>query len=157
MVRACCACAVPALHMFWLVNSMPFLCTALGIRQESGWGGAAAAAALYCPDVGNGCVWVGAEARGGLHIVEQSLWSSLPKLLRRVSGVLKKRTGRELPIDACPIRFGSWMGGDRDGNPNVTAKVWSAGGCAQPAPETVPACVSMPACVLVPYTLQPLC
>ncbi|KAL4853378.1 Phosphoenolpyruvate carboxylase 2 [Chlorella vulgaris] len=62
------------------------------------------------------------EARGGLHIVEQSLWSSLPKLLRRVSGVLKKRTGRELPIDACPIRFGSWMGGDRDGNPNVTAK-----------------------------------
>lgn len=26
-----------------------------------------------------------AEARGGLHIVEQSLWSSLPKLLRRMS------------------------------------------------------------------------
>ncbi|PRW39191.1 phosphoenolpyruvate carboxylase 4 [Chlorella sorokiniana] len=62
------------------------------------------------------------EARGGLHIVEQSLWSSLPKLLRRMSSSLKKHTGRELPIDACPIRFGSWMGGDRDGNPNVTAK-----------------------------------
>lgn len=55
--------------------------------------------------------------------MEQSLWSSLPKLLRRVSALLKKHTGRELPIDACPIRFGSWMGGDRDGNPNVTAKV----------------------------------
>ena len=39
------------------------------------------------------------------------------------AGSLKKHTGRELPIDACPIRFGSWMGGDRDGNPNVTAKV----------------------------------
>lgn len=62
------------------------------------------------------------EARGGLHIVDQSLWSSLPKLLRRISASLKKHTGRELPIDACPIRFGSWMGGDRDGNPNVTAK-----------------------------------
>lgn len=62
------------------------------------------------------------EARGGLHIVDQSLWSSLPKLLRRISSSLKKHTGRELPIDACPVRFGSWMGGDRDGNPNVTAK-----------------------------------
>lgn len=31
------------------------------------------------------CLVVCAEARGGLHIVEQSLWSSLPKLLRRMS------------------------------------------------------------------------
>ena len=46
-------------------------------------------------------------------------------LLPPLAGSLKKNTGRELPIDACPIRFGSWMGGDRDGNPNVTAKVCS--------------------------------
>ena len=31
--------------------------------------------------------------------------------------------GQPLPIDATPVRFASWMGGDRDGNPNVTAKV----------------------------------
>lgn len=63
-----------------------------------------------------------AEARGGLHVVEQSLWAAVPDFLRRLSTALKKHTGRELPLRATPIKFGSWMGGDRDGNPNVTAK-----------------------------------
>jgi phosphoenolpyruvate carboxylase len=61
------------------------------------------------------------EARGGLHVVEQSLWAAVPTFLRRMSAALKKHTGRELPLNATPIKFGSWMGGDRDGNPNVTA------------------------------------
>lgn len=63
------------------------------------------------------------EARAGLHIVEQSLWKAVPHYLRRVSNALKKHTGRPLPLTCTPIKFGSWMGGDRDGNPNVTAKV----------------------------------
>lgn len=63
------------------------------------------------------------EARSGLHIVEQSLWKAVPHYLRRVSAALKKHTGRPLPLTCTPVRFGSWMGGDRDGNPNVTAKV----------------------------------
>ncbi|CAN0870441.1 Phosphoenolpyruvate carboxylase 4 [Linum grandiflorum] len=63
------------------------------------------------------------EARAGLNIVEQSLWKAVPHYLRRVSNALKKHTGMPLPLTATPIRFGSWMGGDRDGNPNVTAKV----------------------------------
>ncbi|KAK3160124.1 hypothetical protein QOZ80_1BG0055490 [Eleusine coracana subsp. coracana] len=63
------------------------------------------------------------EARAGLHIVEQSLWKAVPHYLRRVSNALKKHTGSPLPLTCTPIKFGSWMGGDRDGNPNVTAKV----------------------------------
>jgi phosphoenolpyruvate carboxylase len=55
--------------------------------------------------------------------VEQSLWAAVPAFLRKLSAALKKHTGRELPIDARPLTFGSWMGGDRDGNPNVTASV----------------------------------
>ncbi|CAA0822447.1 Phosphoenolpyruvate carboxylase 4 [Striga hermonthica] len=63
------------------------------------------------------------EARAGLNIVEQSLWRALPHYLRRLSNALKKHTGKPLPLTCTPIKFGSWMGGDRDGNPNVTAKV----------------------------------
>ena len=33
--------------------------------------------------------------------------------------------GKSLPRNFNPIEFGSWMGGDRDGNPNVTAEVTS--------------------------------
>ncbi|XP_038725752.1 phosphoenolpyruvate carboxylase 4 isoform X2 [Tripterygium wilfordii] len=63
------------------------------------------------------------EARAGLNIVEQSLWKAVPHYVRRVSNALKKHTGKPLPLTCTPIKFGSWMGGDRDGNPNVTAKV----------------------------------
>ncbi|KAJ0095925.1 hypothetical protein Patl1_16534 [Pistacia atlantica] len=63
------------------------------------------------------------EARAGLNIVEQTLWKAVPDYLRRVNNALKKHTGKRLPLTCTPIKFGSWMGGDRDGNPNVTAKV----------------------------------
>jgi phosphoenolpyruvate carboxylase len=55
--------------------------------------------------------------------VEQSLWAAVPAYMRKLNAALKKHTGKELPIGTTPLTFGSWMGGDRDGNPNVTAQV----------------------------------
>lgn len=39
--------------------------------------------------------------------------------MRRLDATVKEFLGKGLPLDAAPIRFSSWMGGDRDGNPNV--------------------------------------
>src|SRR4029079_15226932 len=63
------------------------------------------------------------EVRSGLVLFEQSLWQALPRYLRDVDRALQASTGRGLPIDVAPIRFGSWIGGDRDGNPSVTPEI----------------------------------
>ena len=63
------------------------------------------------------------EVKGGLFVFEQTLFHALPQVLRALDDALVTHTGRMLPLDAAPIRFGSWIGGDRDGNPNVTAEV----------------------------------
>jgi phosphoenolpyruvate carboxylase len=60
------------------------------------------------------------EVRGGLAVFEQVLWTALPRYLRELDQSLQQHTGQQLPLGVAPIRFGSWMGGDRDGNPNVT-------------------------------------
>jgi phosphoenolpyruvate carboxylase len=63
------------------------------------------------------------EVRWGLVVFEQTLWNVLPAYLREVDAALREVTGKALPLNAAPIRFGSWIGGDRDGNPNVTPEV----------------------------------
>ncbi len=63
------------------------------------------------------------EAIAGLLIFEQTLWDAVPRFVRSLDGALRAATGKSLGLDAAPIRFGSWMGGDRDGNPTVTPKV----------------------------------
>lgn len=63
------------------------------------------------------------EAKWGFATIESTLWQALPEFLRKLDKQLLEHTGRSLPLDATPLRFASWMGGDRDGNPNVTAAV----------------------------------
>ncbi len=63
------------------------------------------------------------EARWGLAIIEDSLWDTIPKVYRRLNQIFVKNMNKGLPKNFNPIEFGSWMGGDRDGNPFVTSTV----------------------------------
>tara|TARA_B100000614_G_scaffold192093_2_gene173148 strand:- start:76021 stop:78690 length:2670 start_codon:yes stop_codon:yes gene_type:complete len=63
------------------------------------------------------------EAKWGFAVIEQSLWRAVPRAMRDVEAELAV-AGLDAPPSAwVPMRFASWMGGDRDGNPNVTAAV----------------------------------
>ncbi|VEJ56884.1 phosphoenolpyruvate carboxylase [Pragia fontium] len=63
------------------------------------------------------------EAKWGFAVVENSLWEGVPAFMREFNDQLADALDYKLPVDAVPVRFTSWMGGDRDGNPNVTAKI----------------------------------
>lgn len=63
------------------------------------------------------------EARSGIAVVENVLWNAVPRYLRKVNDVLLHQIGQPLPLTASPIRIASWMGGDRDGNPNVVPEI----------------------------------
>lgn len=63
------------------------------------------------------------EAKWGFTTIEQTLWNAVPKFIRELNGMVQAQCGQNLLLDVAPVRFASWMGGDRDGNPNVTHTV----------------------------------
>jgi phosphoenolpyruvate carboxylase len=59
------------------------------------------------------------EARNIIYYLEGLSAAALPDVLEQLRDRLASM-GVELPADVRPLRFGSWVGGDRDGNPHVT-------------------------------------
>jgi phosphoenolpyruvate carboxylase len=65
----------------------------------------------------------GDEVRSAFGVFEHTIWDAVPEYLRSLDRTMRTTIGRPLPIEAAPIRFGSWIGGDRDGNPAITPEV----------------------------------
>ena len=65
------------------------------------------------------------EIKMGLDYYDVSIFATLPTLFREIAEALRAAYGLEIEAHMLPqvLRFGSWIGGDRDGNPFVTPEV----------------------------------
>ncbi len=65
------------------------------------------------------------EIKMGLDFYDASLLETIPRLYTEIAAAFAEEYGLDLyPLALpCLVRFSSWIGGDRDGNPNVTAPV----------------------------------
>ncbi|MBE9524122.1 MAG: phosphoenolpyruvate carboxylase [Chloroflexi bacterium] len=62
------------------------------------------------------------EVRTGLYFIDETFWNVLPRMYSELQNALD-RYYPGLTISKNWLMLASWMGGDRDGNPNVTHKV----------------------------------
>jgi len=65
------------------------------------------------------------EAVNSIYYLDELLLETVPEVLAEFITEVKK-LGVNLSLDARPLRFGTWIGGDRDGNPNITSEVTKA-------------------------------
>ncbi|MER7501217.1 phosphoenolpyruvate carboxylase [Nonomuraea pusilla] len=63
------------------------------------------------------------EVRTAMAAFDETLFRMVPQIYRSLDAALAAGTGTRPPQARPFIRYGSWIGGDRDGNPNVTARV----------------------------------
>jgi phosphoenolpyruvate carboxylase len=62
------------------------------------------------------------EVRTGLHYFETTIWEVMPQIYQALARALARYYPTLVPPRSF-LTFGSWIGGDRDGNPHVTAEV----------------------------------
>jgi phosphoenolpyruvate carboxylase len=62
------------------------------------------------------------EARNAIYYLDDLYAEAAPEVLTELADTLAE-LGGSLPADARPLTFGTWTGGDRDGNPYVSAEV----------------------------------
>lgn len=63
------------------------------------------------------------EVKNGMYYFDETLFEVLPDIYHELESCLKKYYPNEEWHVPSFLRFGSWIGGDRDGNPSVTANV----------------------------------
>ncbi|MFL1676751.1 phosphoenolpyruvate carboxylase [Paenibacillus dendritiformis] len=63
------------------------------------------------------------EVRNGLYYINETLFDVLPEVYQELERCLDKYYPTQSWHVPTYLRFGSWIGGDRDGNPSVTAEV----------------------------------
>jgi phosphoenolpyruvate carboxylase len=68
------------------------------------------------------------EVRNGLFFLTHSIWEAVPQLAHDVAAAIQKTYAAPptRPPNPLMLRYGSWIGGDRDGNPSVTHAVTEA-------------------------------
>ncbi|CAB4634458.1 unannotated protein [freshwater metagenome] len=62
------------------------------------------------------------EALNALYYLDDLFTQTVPEVLNDFAKELK-RIDVVVPVTARPLSFGNWIGGDRDGNPNITADI----------------------------------
>jgi phosphoenolpyruvate carboxylase len=80
---------------------------------------------LTTDEVRTRAVTVQDEVRHGLYFLATSIWRTVPQVHRDVQNALRAQFGDEAVPAELPtfLRYRSWIGGDRDGNPGVTAEL----------------------------------
>jgi phosphoenolpyruvate carboxylase len=63
------------------------------------------------------------EVRTAMAIFDETLFRVVPAIYRSLDTALAEGSGARKPLARAYVRFGSWIGGDRDGNPYVTAQI----------------------------------